>query len=149
MNLFKSLVYSILSLQEKALKRKLSKTIGAKNNSKRKKYYTNGCFLSLESLADSEKQKIEDELELILKTCNYNPNEVLEYVKKHGTSVYYIKNSKALNSIGENEGFVYPTKGFKALYLSMLVQSKFAFKTQEMFILTKGEINKYYFIYHF
>lgn len=131
------------------LTKSLHKTLGIKNNSKRKKFFSSGCLLSLDSVADSEKQKMEEELALILKTAQYNPLEVLEYIKKHDTEVFYIDNVKSLNSIGENEGFIYPQKGSKALYLSLLVSKKFRLRTKEMFVLTNGEINKYYFIYHF
>lgn len=105
--------------------------------------------MSLESIAESDKIKMEEELALILKSSNYEPAEILEYIKKHDTEVFYIENSKSLNSIGENEGFIYPQKGAKALYLSLLTKKSFNLKTNEMFVLTKGEINKYYFIYHF
>lgn len=149
MNLFKNIVYFILSVQEKFLTQRLNKTLGVKKVSKRKKYYNQGCFLSLDTLADSEKQKMEEELLLILKTSNYNPLEVLEYIKKHGTKVFYIDNAKKLHSIGENEGFIFPTKGYKALYLSLLLENKFKLNTNELFVLTNGEINKYYFMYHF
>ena len=149
MNLFKNLIYFILSLQEKILTRSLSRTIGVKNTSKRKKIYSSGCLLSLESIEQTERERMEEELLLILKSANYNPVEVLEYIKKHGTSVYYIDKASYLNSIGENEGFIYPQKGAKALYLSLITQNKIKFKTDEMFVLTRGEINKYYFIYHF
>lgn len=106
-------------------------------------------MLSLDTLADSEKQKMEEELSLILKSAGYEPIEVLKYIQTHGTKVFYIDNAKSLNSIGENEGFIYPKKGFKALYLSLLTTKKFLLKTPELFVLSKGEINKYYFIYHF
>ena len=149
MSFFKNIIYFILSIQEKILTKRLNKTIGISNNSKRKKYYAKGCLLSLDSLAETEKQKMEEEISLVLKLANYEPLGVLEYVKNQGTIVFYIDNSKKLNSIGENEGFIYPQKGFKALYLSLLTQQKFALKTPELFVLTKGEINKYYFIYHF
>lgn len=148
MSLFKNIIYFILSVQEKALTRSLNKTIGAKA-SKRKKIYSNGCLLSLETLADSEKIKMEEELALILKSSNYEPKEVLKYIENHSTKVFYIDNSTQLNSIGENEGFIYPQKGAKALYLSLLTERKFKLKTDEMFIISKGELNKYYFIYHF
>lgn len=138
-----------LTLQERKLTNSLKKTIGVKNSSNRKSFYSDGCFMSLDTLADSEKIKMEEELSLILKSSNYNPVEVLDYIKKHDTNIFYIDNSKSLNSIGENEGFIYPQKGAKALYLSLLTQKKFSFKTPEMFILTTGEINRYYFIYHF
>lgn len=149
MSLFKNIVLFILSIQEKLLTNSLNKTIGVKNLSKRKKFFKHGCSLSLESIAESEKLKMEEELSLILKSANYEPNEILKYIKNHNTNVFYIDNAKSLHSIGENEGFIYPKKGFKALYLALLTQKKLAFKTDEVFILTKGEINKYYFIYHF
>ena len=149
MNLFKSLVYFILSVQEKFLTQRLNRTLGVKKTSKRKKYYNQGCFLSLDTLADSEKQKMEEELLLILKSSNYEPVEVLEYIKKHGTKVFYIDSAKKLHSIGENEGFLFPAKGYKALYLSLLLENKIRFSTDELFVLSRGEINKYYFIYHF
>lgn len=149
MSLFKDIIYFFLSVQEKVLTKRLNKTLGIKNDSKRKKYYANGCLLSLDTLAETEKIKMEEELGLILKSCNYEPVEVLEYIKKHDTEVFYIENAKSLTSIGENEGFIYPQKGHKALYLSLLTQKKVSLKTNEMFVLTKGEINKYYFIYYF
>ena len=149
MSLFKNLIYFILSVQEKILTKRLSKTIGVKNTSSRKRFYSDGCLLSLDSLAQGEKEKMEEEIQLILKSSSYEPKELLEYVKKHGTGVYYIEKAAYLNSIGENEGFIYPQRGAKALYLSLLTQSKFKLKTDEMFVLTKGEINKYFFIYYF
>ena len=149
MKLFDNILYKILSVQEKILRHRLSKTIGAKNSSKRKRHYSNGCLLDLSSLADTEKQKLEEELTLILQKNEYDPKKILEYIKKQGTSVYLLqKASKILNPIGENEGFIYPAKGSKALYLSLSINKKFALKTDEMFVLSKGGINKYYFIYH-
>ena len=123
MDLFKKIVYFILSLQEKLLTRSLNRTIGSKSTGKRKKYFNQGCLLSLDTLADSEKQKIEDELLLIIKSSNYNPTEILEYIKKHGTNIFYIDNTKKLHSIGENEGFILPAKGYKAIYLSLLTEN--------------------------
>ena len=149
MSLFKNIVLFILSVQEKFLTRSLNKTLGIKNTSKRKKFFQEGCLLSLDSLADGEKIKMEEELALILKSCNYEPTEVLKYIKNHNTQIFYIEKAKALHSIYENEGFIYPQKGLKAIYISLLTEKKLLLKTKEMFILSKGEINKYYFIYHF
>ena len=149
MDFVKNIIYFILNLQEKVLRARLKNTIGAKNNSKRKKYFQNGCLLSLESVAYEEKNKMEGELSLILKQANYEPEKLLEYIKLKGTGVYYIKNPKLLYSIGENEGFIYPQDSLKAAYLSLLTGRNFVLKTDEMFILSKGNINKFYFIYHF
>ena len=68
MKLLKNIIYNILSVQEKILRHKLSATLGAKHGSKRKRLYSNGCTLDLSSMAEVEKQKLEEELNLILKT---------------------------------------------------------------------------------
>ena len=150
MKLLKNIIYNILSLQEQILRRRLSKTIGIKNHSKRKRHYTKGCILDLNTMAEVEKQKLEAELNLILKKYDYEPEKLLGYIKNQGTNVYYIENaSSILNPIGENEGFIYPSKGGRAFYLSLAILKKALFKTDEMFVLSKGAINKYYFIYHF
>lgn len=148
--MLKKIIYGILSVQEKILKYQLSKTLGVKNKSKRKRHYLAGCTLDLNALADCEKQKLEEEIVLLLKKYNYEPLELLKYVEKQGTKVFFIdKASKLLNPVGENEGFIYPAKGSLAMYLSLATSKKPALKTDEMFVLSKGEINKYYFIYHF
>ena len=148
MNIFKSIIYFVLSVQEKLLMKRLNKTLKVENKSKTKKIFGNGVLLNLENLADNEKQKMEEDLELVLKNYDYNPNAILEYIKKQGTPVFYINNAKSLHAIGENEGFIYPQRGAKAVYLSLLTEKKSKFNTNEMFVLTKGEINKFYFIYN-
>ena len=148
--MLKNIIYWFLSVQEKILKHRLSKTLGVKNASKRKRHYNNGCTLDLNTMADIEKQKLEDEINLILKKYHYEPNDILNYIRSQGTKIYFVDNaSKLLNPIGENEGFIYPASGSLALYLSLAAEKKPRLKTDEMFVLSKGEINKYYFIYHF
>ena len=148
--MFKSLLYKILGLQEKYLRYRLSKTIGVKNTSKKKRHYSDGCLLDLSTLAESEKQKLEEELTQILTEFDFEPEKLLEYIQTQGTKVYRVeKAGSILNPIGENEGFIYPAKGTKALYLSLALNKKFSLKTDEIFVLSNGGINKYYFIYHF
>lgn len=150
MKLLKSIIYNILSVQEKILRKNLSRTLGVKNTSKRKRHFIEGCTLDLNSLADEEKQKLEDEITNILKSYDYEPEKILSYIKKQGTDVFYIENAdKILNPLGYNEGFIPPYTGAKALYLSLAARKQFGFKTNEMFVLSKGSINKYYFIYNF
>ena len=132
-------------VQERFLMNSLNKTLKVKSSSKNRRIYRNGCFLSLYSLAEGEKQQLEEEMLLILKSSNYEPLEVLDYIKKHDTKVFYIENEKFLDLICENAGFIYPQKGFKALVLSFFISKKLSFSTKEMFVLQKGIINKYYF----
>ncbi len=149
MSVIRNVIYKILTLQEKFLRKRLEKTLGAKNFSKRKKHFSKGCTLDLSSLADEEKNKFEAELTNILKTYDYDTKQILGYIKNSGTDVIYIKDAgKILNTIRENEGFIYPATGLKAVYLSFLTNKKFALRTKEMFIVSEGELNKYYFIYH-
>jgi len=149
MQVVKDIIYKILSFQEMFLKFRLEKTLNAKYLSKRKRHFSHGCTVDLNTLAEEEKQKFEEELILILKKCEFDPEKIVLYIEKQGTMVYRLKNSKSLlNSIGENEGFIYPASGAKAVYFSLATENKIKFKTDEMFILPKDNINKYYFIYH-
>ena len=84
MQLLKNFIYGILSVQEKFLKYRLSKTVGVKNKSKRRRHFSDGCIIDLNSLADIEKDKLESEITNILKSNEYNPDRVLEYIKKQG-----------------------------------------------------------------
>lgn len=147
MDFIKNITLFILKLQEKSLSKKLFCTDNIKY--KRKYFHSKGCYLTLDSLAETEKQEMEKEISEILTKYEYNPSKLLEYIKESGTNVFYIESSKYLTSIGENEGFIYPQKNGRAMYLSLLTTGRFTFKTNEMFVLTKGEINKYYFLYHF
>lgn len=149
MNIIKDFVYLILTIQEKLLLKKLHKTIGVKNGSKIKHFWGNSCLINLNSIAEADKQKMEEELILLLKKFDFDPNEILKYVSNQGTQVFVTDNAKKLYTIQENEGFFYPQKGIKALCLNLITSGKFSFKTPEMFILSKGEINKYFFIYNF
>ena len=73
MQIFKKLLYNILAIQEKLLRAQLSKTIGVKNNSKKKRHYFGGCTIDLSTLAENEKQKLEEEMTLILKKYISHP----------------------------------------------------------------------------
>ena len=106
MSLFKNIVLFVLSVQERMLTRSLNKTLGVKSTSKRKKYFQAGCLLSLDSLADSDKQRMEEELALILKSSNYEPTEVLKYIESHGTKVFYIDNHFCIKISTKNSFFL-------------------------------------------
>ncbi len=150
MQIIKDILYTILSLQERFLRLRLNRTLGVKHLSKRKQHYAQGCTLDINSLAETERQELEDKLKNILRTYEYEPKQILKYIQSQGTDVKILKDAKQiLYPIGENEGFIYPYTGSKALYLSLSVYKKFALKTKELFILSEGEINKYYFIYNF
>ncbi len=148
--MLKGLIYKFLSLQELFLRKRLAKTLGVKNTSKKKEHFYKGCTVSLSTLAEKEKQRLEEEINLILNKYNYEPEKILKYIESQNTKVIFLDNaSKLLAPITENEGFIYPAKGAKALYLALAAEKTFKLQTDAMFILSKGKINKYFFIYQF
>ena len=74
MNIIKDFVYLILTIQEKLLLKKLHKTIGVKNGSKIKHFWGNSCLINLNSIAEADKQKMEEELDakLLVEAKEYN-----------------------------------------------------------------------------
>ena len=73
-----------------------------------------------------------------------------DYIKGANTPVYKIKNAdKILSLINEQEGFILPQSGFKALYLNIVLNKKISFKTKEMFVLRNMEVNSYAIAYQF
>ena len=90
-------------------------------------------------------QKIEKIIEKYIKT----PHKLFEYIKKANTKIYRLKNpDKILCLIGEKQGFIYPKKGFKALYLNLILNKKISLKTSEMFVIDK-HIDMVSFLYQF
>ena len=116
MNLLKKLFLSILSVEDNIN----LKDIKNEMQSKRRKYFKEGCTLSIDALAESEKEQMETEISLIFKSSKFDPVEVLKYVELHNTKVFYLNNISILKLLGESEGFIYPQIGLKAIILSLL-----------------------------
>ena len=83
MDLFKKIVLFILSIQEKIIKTRLSGTINSQISSKRKNFLNKHCLISFDSVAESERKLMEEEMVLILKSCNFTVSEVIEYIKNY------------------------------------------------------------------
>ena len=148
--MLKKILFFIYNLQNNFLKFRLDKTINYKQTSKSKKFYSKGCFVSIDCVAKEERQQLENELFNILKKYEFNPELLLNFLRKQEVLVIIDTNkSKILRFINENEGFILPQTGTNALFLSLCINKKIVFKTQPMFLLSEGEINKFFFIYHF
>ena len=80
MRLINNIIYGILSVQEKFLRYRLSRTIGVKNSSKRKRHFGDGVLLDLISVADAEIERMEAEITNLLKTYDYEPEKILKYI---------------------------------------------------------------------
>ncbi len=92
----------------------------------------------------------EEKIKKLFEKFLNNPEKLFEYIKCANTPIHKIKYAdKILSLIGENEGFILPQKGLKALYLNLILNKKFSLKTKEMFVLRNYNVNLYAFIYQF
>ena len=101
-------------------------------------------------------ETMDAEVKNIVKSCLTNPELLLKFIEQQGTPVYKVVHAdKILAGINEEEGFITPLKGFKALYLNfmtgLLAQKKLylSFNSGAMFVLRNGEINIYYMLHQF
>jgi len=143
----------ILKLAERFLSSKNKpeeKYFMSAQNSTSKVYLNATETLSLTCTTEKKKTKLEHTVKNIVKKNIKTPQKLLEYVEKAGTPVYKIKYAdKILNLIGEDEGFITPHKGFKALYLNLILDKKFALKTKAMFVLRNLPVNIYSMAHQF
>lgn len=148
-------IFSLLQL--KLFEIKLS-NIQKKNSLKFKKikskYIERGDETLIINAKDIIKVKeIKDNLKSIIKSLK-NIDAISKYINKKGTKIFKLKKPKKfLNFINEEEGFILPQKGFKALYINLLLKftvnkkQKIKFNTPEMFILNTENSDIYNFLH--
>ena len=91
-----------------------------------------------------------DKIESIILKYSNNPDKLLEFIKGANTPIYKIKNAQSfLSKINEEQGFIIPQKGFKALYLNLFLNHKFSFEINETFIIDRNDYSNYLFCYQF
>ncbi len=119
-------------------------------NSTTKHVINSSCNLKLSSQTEAIKSKINAEVKTIVKQHINNPEELIEFAKLKGISVYRIKNAdKWLKKIGEEEGFIIPLKGIKAIILNLITgfigtsQIKLSYNSREMMIFNAEELEIY------
>ncbi len=130
---------------------KLKKDILSNNICAGKKIHnTNGATLTLDNNSTTEKEINDKKLEVMIKSFLSEPKKFFDYIEGAKTPVYVVKGAKKiLEKINEFEGFIYPKKGFSALYLNLILNKKIAFKTPEMFVVSSFNINPYASAYQF
>ena len=142
--------------------RKLLKFLLRKNKTNKKKMIlsgkcagkkivaANGATLTIDNNSTNKRIVNEEKIQSIVEKCLKNPEKFFEYIKGANTPVYKIKNAnKILALIKEQEGFILPQKGIKALYLNFILNKKISFKTTEMFVLRSYDVNSYAIAYQF
>lgn len=150
-NIIKKIKYFFLSQQEKNIQNKLKKTTKRSfTNKTSKTIFGTAANVTLNTETQKLVELVKTNVATIIKKVDCNPDELLNYVKAANTPVYKINNAdKLLGFIQEEEGIIYEQEGITALYLSIITGQGIKFKTQPMFILRDGEIDKYYMLHHF
>ncbi len=109
-----------------------------------KQTITSSCTLKLSSKTEELKKQIHDELKTKIKKYMNAPEKLLQYLQLKGIKVYRIKNAeKILAYLKEEEGFVTPLKGFKAIVLNAILNKSFGLTTKEMIVLDISPVEIY------
>ena len=155
-NSIQKLIYWLLSVQEKVLRKKLSRTFKTSfTNSTSKVVFSKGNSLKLTTQTEKNKEKLKYDVQVVLQKYENNPQKLLEFVEKNGTGVHKLPYANFfLSAIGYEEGFIGALKGAHALYLSVLTMifgsgKGISFKTEPMFVLRDMPLNNYYMIQQF
>lgn len=151
MNVLHKIIYFILELKEKSLRKKLSKYFKTGGrNSTTKTFMSSSVTVTLNSQTEKNVEFVKNNVSDIVKSCNLNPEKLLSYIESGGTKVFRCNNAdKLLAVIGEEEGFVTPLEGIEALYINWITHSGFSFKSKPMFVLRYGQIDAYYMAHQF
>lgn len=146
-------IYEMQQKKHKKRMEKLSKKILTSSFAGKKIHTSANATLTIQ---EDYKKKIENRREKIsrlVKTYLNKENgieELFEYIKGAKTKVYLNRlANKIVSFINENEGFILPKKGFKALYLNLLLEGRISFKTNEIFVLSSYNVNVYALLYQF
>ncbi len=150
-NIFKQIKYFFLSKKEKNLQKNLKDTLKRSyTNKTSKSVIGNGADLIITSETLKLIDDVKNNVYAIAKKTDCNPDEILGYIKAAKTKIYRVDNAdKFLNLIKEEEGFICEKHGLEALYLSIITEQGFSLKTEPMFIMRNGVIDKFYLLHHF
>lgn len=119
-------------------------------NSTTKHSMNEACTMHFSGETEKIRKEIEENLKEIVKQYFNTPEKLIQYIILQGANVYkFNKADKILDFFGEEEGFITPLKGIKALILNFIInfsvkrQPKFSFKTKEMFIFNTNNTEIY------
>lgn len=149
------LLHYIMKAQEDKHKKRLEKALPksallSSASGSKKTHMTSFANLSLTSKLEKDKEKLEARVKEVVKKNLGTPEELLTFIEKNKTKVYKIRHAdKILEFAGEQEGFITPLKGFRALFLNVILERKIAFETQEMFVLRDLPLNIYFMAHQF
>ena len=147
---FFEFIYKKQDMAHKKRMEKLNKKILSGNVCGQKHHAVVGATLAISSEAKANDKANQEKIERIIEQYIDEPEKLFNYIKGAKTEVHLNKFAqKILAKINEQEGFILPQKGLKALYLNLLLNKKISFSTKEMFVLSSLDVNLTVFIYQF
>lgn len=151
MNIFQQIVYFLLEKQEKTLSKKLSKHLKISSSNKTSKtIVSKDVTVTFNAETEKSKELVKKNVTDIIKSCNNDPAKLLAFVESKGTKVIKIDNAdKVLSIIKEEEGLITELEGIEALYINIITNSGFSFRSKPMFIMRNGQIDPYYMAHQF
>lgn len=151
MNIFQRIIYYFLEKQEKALSKKLSKHLKISSSNKTSKtIVSKDVTVTFNAETEKSKELVKKNVTDIIKSCNNDPAKLLAFVESKGTKVIKIDNAdKVLSIIKEEEGLITELEGIEALYINIITNSGFSFRSKPMFIMRNGQIDPYYMAHQF
>ena len=151
MNIFQQIIYFFLEKQEKALSKKLSKHLKRSSSNKTSKtIVSKDVTVTFNAETEKSKELVKKNVTDIIKSCNNDPTKLLAFIESKGTKVIKIENAdKILSVIKEEEGLITELEGIEALYINIITNSGFSFKSKPMFIMRNGQIDAYYMAHQF
>lgn len=151
MNILKKFIYLILSIQEKHLSNKLDKHFKTSASNKTSKTVLGeNITMTFTSETERNKELVLKSVTEIVSSAKNNPLLLLEYIKAHNTRVVRLNQAdKLLKLIKEEEGLICELRGFEALYINLITDRGFSFRTKPIFVIKDGEIEPYMLIHAF
>jgi len=152
---FYKLLNAVLKQQSEKQNKRLAQLSSFTNGSS-KTVFHGANELVINSQTEATKAELDEKVKQIVKTRLNNPEKLLEFIENEGTDVFRLKNADIfLRFIGEDEGFIPPLRGVKALllnlYVNFVAHKKFviSLKSNEMFVLRPLAVDIYYMIHQF
>ena len=151
MNIFQQIIYYFLEKQEKALSKKLSKHLkNSSSNKTTKTIVSKDVTVTFNAETEKSKELVKKNVTDIIRSCNNDPTKLLNFIESKGTKVIKIDNAdKILAVIKEEEGLITELEGIEALYINIITNSGFSFRSKPMFIMRNGQIDPYYMAHQF
>ena len=114
------LIQFILDVQQSIHQKKLQKLQNSFKTGSTKRVFLGENELVLNAQTELKKAELNKKVKEIVKQRIKSPEQLLDFIKEQGTDVFRLKNADVfLKLINEDEGFITPAKGIRALAINL------------------------------